>query len=138
MPQPLTPQPASSGFVYSEAFDTPEQRFAQLTPTATTQSVALGGMSAQVATTILAKTTYSFAGIVLTTFNSGTNNQVTVSKVVYSTPVVLRQFSQSQMVVPSNTTVWNAFNSPSSLILASGGVYDTVAQVVAVVADSIS
>lgn len=137
MPQPLTPQPASSGFVYYEAFDTPEQRFAQLYPTATTSSVSLGGMSAQVATTVLAKTTYSVANVVLTTYNSGTMSQYTISKVVISAPVVIKAYSQSFMVVPSNTTVWNVFNSPSSLLLTAGAS-DMVARYAVVVADSVS
>lgn len=138
MPSNLTPQPASSSFVYAEAADTPQNRFDQLLPTSVTSSVSLNVVSASLAivsSTILAKTTYSTQNIVTTMYQSGTPNQYTISRVVFSTPVVTKQFSQSFTVVPSNTTVWNVYGSPSSLLLTAGA-NDMVAQYVTVVSDS--
>lgn len=138
MPQPLTPQPASSSFVVAESIDTPQNRFDQLGPTYTTATVSLGVLSASnaiVASTILAKTTYSTQNIVTTTYNSGLSSQFIISRVVFSTPIVMKSFSQSFGIVPSNTTVWNTYGSPSSLLLTAGQ-NDQVAWTVAVVSDS--
>lgn len=138
MPASLTPQPASSSFNYNDAQDTVTQQYDQLSPTSTTSAVSLGVISttlAIVSSTILAKTTYSPSNVVMTTFNSGLSSQYIVSRVVFSTPVVTKQFSQSFTVVPSNTTVWNTFGTPSSLLLTAGA-NDMVAQFVAVVSDS--
>ena len=140
MPTALTPQPASSSFNYADASDTVTNQFDQLAPATSTSSVSLNVVSASlavVASTILEKTVYSNAGVVLTTVNISNlaGTQVTISRVVFSTPIVVKSFSQSFQVVPSNTTVFNTFGSPSSLLLTAGA-NDLVAQTVAVVSDS--
>lgn len=139
MPAPLTPQPASSSFILSEAFDVPEQRFAQVGYNTTTATVSLGVIStALYAGTIpfIATTRYSVGNVVTTTYNSTLPSQYTISRVYSSAPVVVRNVTAYQQVIPSNTTVWNVYGSPSSLLLTPGQ-NDVVSYTVVVVADSI-
>lgn len=135
MAQALTPQPASSSFVYNEAADVPQNRFDQLFPKTTTSSVSLNVVSASLAvaaSTVLETTTYSSQNVVLTTVNVSNlaGTQYTISKVVFSAPIIVKSFSQSFQVVPTNVTVYGSGNTPSQL------ASDAVAQVVAVVSDS--
>lgn len=139
MPAPLTPQPASSSFVVSEAFDVPEQRFDQVGYLTTTASVNLGVIStALYAGTIpfIATTTYSVGNVVTTTYNSALASQYVISRVYASAPVLVRNVTAYQQVVPSNTTVWDSSGVAHSL-LATPGQNDVVSYTVVVVADSI-
>lgn len=131
----LTPQPASSSFNYADAFDTVPNQFDQLYPVTSTSSVSLGVTTASLAvvsSTVIEKTVYSTANISLTTVNVSNlaGTQYTISRVVFSAPIVVKSFSQSFQVVPTNITVYGAGNTPSQL------ASDMVAQVVAVVSDS--
>lgn len=138
MPTSLTPQPASSSFVYQEPFDTPAQRFGQLTPTTTTATVSLGVLSTtNYAGTIpfIAKTVYSTNNIVTTTYNSGLSSQYVISRVAFSAPIIVRNVTSYQQVTPVNTTVWNTFGTPSSLLLTPGQ-NDVTSYTVAIVSDS--
>lgn len=138
MPAPLTPVPASAGYVYNEPFDTPEQRFMQLYPGATTASVVqYTALSSSAAAPVVYKTTYSWANIVSSAVNTN-GVSLTILTQVYSAPIVYKDFTQSFRVMTSNTTVWNSQNSPSSLLLTAGGTNDAVRQRVAVVSDSIT
>lgn len=135
MAQALTPQPASSSFNYDDASDTVTNQFNQLFPKTATSSVSLNVVSASLAvvsSTILETTTYSSQNVVLTTVNVSNlaHTTYTISKVVFSAPIVVKSFSQSFQVVPTNTTVWGMNNVATSL------ASDAVAQTVAVVSDS--
>lgn len=139
MPASLTPQPASSSFILAEAFDVPEQRFAQIGFNTTTATVNLGVIStANYMGTIpfIVTTTYSVGNVVTTMYNSTLPSQYTISRVVSSALVVVKNVTAYQQVVPSNTTVWNTYGSPSSLLLTPGQS-DVVSYLVVVVADSI-
>jgi hypothetical protein len=139
MPAPLTPQPASSSYVLQEAFDVPEQRFAQVGYLTSTATVNLGvNSTSNYAGTIpfIAKTVYSVGNVVTTTYNSALPSQYTISRVYSSAPVLVRNVTAYQQVVPSNTTVWDSSGVAHSLLLTPGQ-NDVVSYTVVVVADSI-
>lgn len=138
MPANLTPVMASQSSVTQNTEDAVLSRFGQLTVANTTAAVATTNLTNQFGAAGVAtifKAVYSTAGIVTTTFNSNTPNQFIVSKIVFSTPVVVVNSTEYFGVVPSNTTVFNTFGSPSSLLLTAGQS-DVVHQLDVVVADS--
>lgn len=114
----LTPVPASSSSVAAASPDVVESRFGQLTAVSTTSPVTVTVTSnyGYFSAAVIARTAYSTAGVVETTSYSLTPNQITVSRVVYSAPIVVRSVTQYTNVVPSNTTVWDMTGAVSSLL----------------------
>lgn len=141
MPADVTPTSFSTSKVLSEAFDTPVQRFYEITPTSTTAFVASVNQTGEAmfgGRPIIAKTVYAAPTQSSSTFfnvSAGSiTSQVTVTRVVASAPVALVTVTQYGQVVATNTTVWNSLNSPSSLLLTAS---DVVNYKVALVTDTV-
>lgn len=123
----VTPTPASVALIVPRTSDSTVFVREQVWPTATTAFVASVNQTGEAlyGRPIILTVAYSNANIVSNTVTTN-GATITVSKVIYSTPVVTASYTQYHQIVPTNTTVWNSLNSPSSLLLAAKGSGDDV------------
>lgn len=143
MPADVTPTPFSTSKILALPDDTTEQRIAQITPTNVTALVASVNQTgeAMFGRALVLTQSYALTNVVLSTFPAlsvSTSTAFTISRVVSSAPIVLVSMTQNHQVVSTNTTVFNALGTPSSLLLALPGAgNDVVSYKVAVVADTV-
>lgn len=134
MPATITPTPASSSYRIQLPEDTAVNQVEQIAATTTSTAVPLTVVSTAnyyFNQPFIQKTAYAAPLMVSTTFLSATPNQYVVGKVFSSQPIVLKSFTQYELVVPTNITVFGSVNTASQL------QSDAVAWTVAVVADSV-
>lgn len=148
MPADVTPTPASQSYLAQVAYDTIEARVGPFPATATSVStgpvlatqytpaiVTAAAATSQFTATTLYKTMYSTGGATsVTTYIGATSTPVTVTTQKFSAPITSVGVTQYFTIVPTNTTVWNSQNSPSSLMAA--GLADIVSYTASVVSNS--
>jgi hypothetical protein len=134
MAQPITPNEATNSYLVSLGSDTVLWKREQLFATLVTTSVLNTAINASSAPSTIYTVSYSIANTSLSTYGSGMN-AYTVSIERFSTPIQSLNVTHYFTVVASNTTVFNSYGSPSSLLL--GAASDVVSYQVSVVADSI-
>jgi|SRR5579859_417207 len=123
MPAPLTPVPATQSFSLTTAQDIVTNRTNMMLAVTTTASVT--GLNATGAamfgTPVISTTKYTVGSVTSSVFqvtSVSASSQYTVTKIWSSAPIMMVTSTEYFQIVPSNTTVFNSQNSPSSLLLS--------------------